>query len=397
MRKVLPINHPDINDLFENSTRVLPDWHIDLTELLYVSKMEKVLVPRGHPNPQKMYTTQELPPQNHPMITTLLEPFLPPDHPENLDEMLRNPADFPLPGFHPNLASFLQLESITEPDVNAEDEQNVKAEDTDYYDSLFTSSLEGVYDVPTFSVFFDHPNIDEDYEIGDPIDHHPSVYYMFEEYLPDGHPNIDVLMARGFVLPSYHPDIRNVVEQRSLATSPASLLSYCIASIVVLVVLIRNAGKLRRRTEEIPPPPMMRIDDSIQCTLSTHTESDNSNKEIVEVEAKFEGTLPRLDHRHNVAIELNHNHRDSDLGPQEDIRENILAYKEKKSTFLRSTWKNAFGRRILKSDISTGEVFNCFLYVLINIVALVMSPSYQYPIGLGSLSAGNTLFLVMTA
>jgi predicted ferric reductase len=51
----------------------------------------------------------------------------------------------------------------------------------------------------------------------------------------------------------------------------------------------------------------------------------------------------------------------------------------------------------MKSDISTGEVVNCLIYVIINVAALLASPSYSYPIGLGSLSAGNTLFLVATA
>ena len=42
MRQLLPANHPNIDELFENSTRVLPDWHIKLTDLLFVSPMEKI-------------------------------------------------------------------------------------------------------------------------------------------------------------------------------------------------------------------------------------------------------------------------------------------------------------------------------------------------------------------
>lgn len=369
--------------------------------------MERVLVPRGHPNPQKMYQTQELPPSNHPMITSLLQPFLPPDHPENLDEMLRNPADFPLPGFHPSLASFLQLEGVVEDETTQSTGTVAEAESTDDHESLFVDSLEEAYDVPTFSVFFDHPVLGEDYDIGDPVDNHPSVYYMFEPYLPKGHPNIDSLMARGFVLPSYHPDIRSVVEQRNLATSPGSLLAYCVASAVILVLLVRNVRKLKRRTEEIPPPPkILSVNQSMQtATHASYVESENDMDDPIIISdgsndtdsVEIVDSLPSLDQRRHHAMEMNRNHHDDNLGPHEDVRRNILAYKEKKNTMLRSKWNKAFGKRVMKSDISTGEVVNCLIYVIINVAALLASPSYSYPIGLGSLSAGNTLFLVATA
>ncbi|KAL7502826.1 hypothetical protein ACHAXN_001326, partial [Cyclotella atomus] len=437
MRKLLPDVHPSIDDLFENSTRVLPEWHIDLTDLLYVSTMERVSVPYGHPNPHEMYLTLEVPPQSHPMITSLLLPYLPPDHPENLDDMLRNPADFPMPNFHPSLARFLLPErtsdgevvqetkptessgvevvhdsepsSTNDDKISSETDSSHDSESTDDYDSLFVSNLEEAYYVPTFSVFFGHPDLTSEYDMGDPVDNHPSVYYMFEDYLPEGHPNIDILMARGFVLPSYHPDIRHVVEQRSLVSSPGSLLSYAVASLVVLIVLVQNIHKLKRRTEEIPPPPkVMGVDQSFQNTLVTNefehenddqlVISDSSNdNDSVEVEHTFDGELPHLDQRRHHAMELNHNHHDDNLGPQENVRGSILAYKEKKTTMVRSKWNKAFGQRVIKSDLSMGEVVNCTLYVLINLAALLASPTYGYSIGLGSLSAGNTFFLVMTA
>jgi hypothetical protein len=399
--------------------------------------MERVSVPYGHPNPHEMYLTLEVPPQSHPMITSLLLPYLPPDHPENLDDMLRNPADFPMPNFHPSLARFLLPErtsdgevvqetkptessgvevvhdsepsSTNDDKISSETDSSHDSESTDDYDSLFVSNLEEAYYVPTFSVFFGHPDLTSEYDMGDPVDNHPSVYYMFEDYLPEGHPNIDILMARGFVLPSYHPDIRHVVEQRSLVSSPGSLLSYAVASLVVLIVLVQNIHKLKRRTEEIPPPPkVMGVDQSFQNTLVTNefehenddqlVISDSSNdNDSVEVEHTFDGELPHLDQRRHHAMELNHNHHDDNLGPQENVRGSILAYKEKKTTMVRSKWNKAFGQRVIKSDLSMGEVVNCTLYVLINLAALLASPTYGYSIGLGSLSAGNTLFLVMTA
>jgi hypothetical protein len=152
MRKLLPGHHPSIDDLFKNGTRVLPEWHIDLTDLLFVSTMEKVSVPYGHPNPHEMYMTLEVPPQSHPMITSLLLPYLPPDHPENLDDMLRNPADFDMPNFHPSLARFLLPESTSDGEVVQETKpteisavevvQDTKPSSTNDVDSTYKPSAQ---------------------------------------------------------------------------------------------------------------------------------------------------------------------------------------------------------------------------------------------------------------
>jgi hypothetical protein len=253
-----------------------------------------------------------------------------------------------------------------------------------------------------FSLFPGHPNLSTDYDMGDPIDNHPSIYFMFEKYLPEGHPNIDELMRTGFVLPSYHPDISSMVEPRELATSPASLLSYSVASIVLLILLVRGIIKLKRRTMTITLPQKVLQNDH-ETTGGSFVDSDAEEAVIiddtdsVEVEPEVDGAAPSLDQRMHHAMELNQNHHDDNLGPQEYIHQNIIAYKEKKNTKLRTNWKSTFGRRIIKSDVSMGEAINCLLYVLINIAALLASPTYNYALGFGSLSAGNTLFLVMTA
>ena len=430
MRKLLPSSHPDIDDLFDNSTRVLPDWHIDLSDLLTSRKMQRVEVPRGHPNPMEMYYTLEPTPKNHPSVISLLQAYLPPDHPENLDEMLKNPADFPLPGFHPNLASFLlpksavqvqeessSQETVSEEAVSGEtskyepagtesgydtgisetDDYSYESASTDDYASLFVDSLESAYYVPTFSVWFGHPNLSTDYDMGDPIDNHPSIYYMFEKYLPEGHPNIDEMMRTGFILPSYHPDIRAAVEPRPLVTSPASLLSYSVAAILLLILLVRSFRKLKSRTMEIPPPPkILENDTSIPATLADSVDSDIDEPVGIH-ESSVEVGVPSLNQRRHHAMELNQNHHDDNLGPQENVHQNIIAYKEKKNTVLRTNWNKAFGRRMVKSDVSMGEAVNCLFYIIINIAALLASPYCSYALGFGSLSAGNTLFLVMTA
>eukprot|EP00804_Cyclotella_cryptica_P026232 CCRYP_009796-RC/>CCRYP_009796-RC protein AED:0.05 eAED:0.05 QI:1240/1/1/1/0.85/0.75/8/145/833 len=411
LRDVFPSGHPDIDELFVNY-KVMPENHPDISRILRIEPMQRIQVPRGHPHPQKMYDMLERTPNNHPSVSSLLGSYLPPDHPENLDEMLRNPADFPLPGFHPNLASFLKLEGTSQgandSSQTSSEESNDESGSSDDYDSTFNSLESAVY-VPTFSAFSGHPNLSTEYDMGDPVDDHPSIYYMFEQYLPEGHPNIDNLMRQGFVLPIYHPDITSVVEPRSLATSPASLLSYCVALVVLIILLFRNAWKLKRRTMEIPPPPKpLQNNQSIGATIGSSDDGDldgpviicdgSNDSDLVEVSQEtFDGAVPSLDHRRHHATELHKKHHDDALGPQENVREIILAYKEKKNTVIRSSWKKAFGRRFVKSDLSIGEAINCLLYILINIAALLASPTYDYAIGLGSLSAGNTLFLVMTA
>ena len=357
--------------------------------------------------------------------------------------MLRDPAQYPLPAFHPSLASFLLPEKISEEQstetqpsdshdrptqdigtnelsgtlettgesITTEPTKNhviTESESSDDYDSLFVDNLEEAYNVPTFPVFFGHPDLYEDYEMGDPIDNHPSVHHMFEPYLPEGHPNIDILMARGFILPSYHPDIRIVVEQRSLATSPASLLSYAIAFGTLLILIIHNVNHLKNRTEKIPPPPQsLTMDQSFEATLGSYesehvnecpiTDADESDHAAIEVEHRFVGVLPSLDRFRHNAEELNQTHHDDSLGQIEEVHGSILAYKEKNTTMFRSQWNRAVNKRVNKSNISTGEMINCLLYLLINLAALFASQSYSYSIGLGSLTAGNTLFLVITA
>ena len=272
--------------------------------------------------------------------------------------------------------------------------------------------------------------------MGDPIDYHPPVQHLFEEYLPDGHPDVDELMRRGFVLPRYHPDISLALDPRSLATSPGALLSYCIASIVLAILLVRCVGKTRRRTTKIARPSLTPVPSSdsddaviirewtmgqhdsieVECRKTAQARSyawafisrlggeDDDNVEVsfneeetVETELKYEGAPPSLDQRRHHIMGLNKNHHDDELGPQENVRRDILAYEEKKSTMLRSNWSKTFGLRFVKSDVSMGEAISCLVYVIINVIALLASPTYSYDLGFGSLAAGNTLFLVMTA
>lgn len=421
----LPIGHSDINDLFTGRPREFPSWHVDVSRILSTEPIQKVEVFLDHPDPHEMFANKERIPRSHPSVTAMLYEYLPPSH-GDIDELLRNPESHPLPVFHPSLNSFLSFDSsinhVTDGTSNAHSSSTSSANGSQLSPSS-TSTANGsqqsssysssVSSLPVFSVFYGHPDLETEYEQGDPVDHHPSIHYMMESYLPDYHPNIDDLLREGFVLPSWHPAISNMVKPRSLATSPASMMSYIIASLFVAMLLLRSARKLKSRTMEMPlvfPGGLEGNSKEISQTYqSSDDESENSiyvepvmtgddnNDDSAEVDNVYEGVLPGLDNRRHQAMELHKKHRDSTLAPKsEHVRESILVYREKKNNELRSRWTKIFGRRA-KSDLSTGEATLCLSYILINVVALLISPTYQLKVGFGSLSAGNTLFLVMTA
>ena len=64
-------------------------------------------VPFNHPNVDENYMNGIPQPDDHPSIEEMLLDYLPPNHPQNLDEMLHNPSDFPQPFGHPSVNSML--------------------------------------------------------------------------------------------------------------------------------------------------------------------------------------------------------------------------------------------------------------------------------------------------
>lgn len=250
--------------------------------------------------------------------------------------------------------------------------------------------------------FSGHPDLKED--IGEPIDDHPSVHQLFEAHLPGSHPNIDDLLEEGYTLPSWHPDISKIVLPRSLLTSPASILGFAVGALLIVIALARAITKWRnsKRTKEIfisnsmarqtsgndddfngreevgideLPGVEIRLTKNTSVETSSSSDRDSDSRESVEPSG--------LDQTRNLAMIRR------DFNPNE---ERILVYKEKTSN-----WKKVFGRRVMKSSHSTGEAIICVFYILINVAALWISPTYAFGVGFGSLSVGNTLFLFMTA
>lgn len=313
----LPRGHPNCDNYFiyqELPVNDLPSVHFD------------------HPDIHDAYLSGERLPEGHPSASGLLQKVLPKGHPD-VDDLFLSPEE--LPSWHPDLSLLLN-----------------------------DNPIEPIY------VFSGHPDLNDD--IGEPVDDHPSVHHLFEQHLPDSHPNIDDLLEEGYTLPSWHPDISTIVIRRSMLISPGSILCLAVTALLILIALTLNATKRRnsKRTEEVV------------ITKNTVGETSSSSDQISDSEedGSIELRLEPMIRRDNY---------DNNLNPQE---ERILVYKEKQAT-----WKKVFGKRIKKTENSIGEAILCLVYILINFAALGVSPTYLLGVGFGSLSAGNVVFTFLTA
>jgi hypothetical protein len=490
---LLPSNHPDIYDLFQQP-RQLPEWHIDISIILNVEELPRgyatVAVFFDHPDVNENYMMGNPQPKDHPSIEWMLVEYLPPNHPPNLDEMMRDPNDYPLPFGHPSLdamvlrvddgpaagdSSTLSTATVLE-DVPEEEEMSI--EDVDAYDVeaeeeglppgsptspvvLDTAMSIGVLptdDIP-FSVFDGHPALVEGMTLR-PFAHHPTVHRLWQSRLPPDydHPNIDDLIEGGFTLPDWHPYIGHMIAPRDAAVSPGSLLCYALSGLFVFALILRNYRHRRNyhRTNEkillgrasraktgdagsgwsdtlsscdgglrdsacevdadvdkvldcsqiersrhevdlvhlssdnssIPPPPPSYPpcddDDGVEVDLQPHPMFSDIDTAI---------SSSRLDRRHHNAMEINRRYRESD---EEPVWPTVMAYQEKKNTRLRHAWIRIFGKRAWRTGSSNGEVAFCLFYLVLNSLAVGLSP-YSLDVGFGSLAAGNIVFLVVSA
>lgn len=193
------------------------------------------------------------------------------------------------------------------------------------------------------------------------------MHHLFEAHLPASHPDIDGLMREGFVLPSWHPDIAGIVRPRSQVTSPGAMLGFAVAAVLLVIVVARSITKWRNSLKM----------QEVTVTKSIANETIVSNDSLSD---SLEGS-----------VEVMRRER-LDVGTYEQ-EDRVLVYKEKKSS-----WKTAFGRRVVGTGShSAGEAALLAAYVLINAGALLASPDYSLGVGFGSLSAGNVLFVFLTA
>ena len=293
--------------------------------------------------------------------------FLDPDS----EDYIRNPDRSLMPRGHPIIDSYFIYKDFPEEDL-----------------------------LPT--VPSNHPDPYEAFLNGDPLPPgHPSISLLLKEILPDGHPDINGLFLEELrELPSWHPEISSFIRPQELATSPGSLLCYTIGALLIIVALVRALTKRKHSTET---RELIISKDMMDETYCVHKDDDTdehssqlcediaqSGVEIVAGEAVIGiETVIDPNHTSTMICRDSHNDMDRNLNTNED---RILVYKEKKSN-----WKTMFGKRVKKTNHSTGEALTYSIYLLINVVALFASPTYGFGAGFGSLSIGNTLFLFLTA
>ena len=250
-----------------------------------------------------------------------------------------------------------------------------------------------------------HPDPQEAFLNGEQLPKgHPSISLQLQGIIPEGHPDVnDLFLEELRELPEWHPEISLLVQPRQKATSPASILCYAVSAILILLALARAVTKWRnsKRMREVivnrDSLDMRSISSndklSMRDTLKSHSSEEEDN---LSQSGGYEVTLASKaipvvgpNQANDHAMILRDLQQDDNLHTNE---ERVLVYKEKKSS-----WKSMFGKRVIKSNHSSGEAINCLLYVFINIIALFASPTYDIGVGFGSLSVGNIFFLFLTA
>ena len=375
---------------------LLPLEHPSLEHFISIEELPNGLpsIPAfsAHPDIDKSLSRHDAMPKSHPSVTALLIEHLPPHHPLDLDEMLRDPQ-LELPLGHPSL-SLMLVQEVTESDVSRS----------------FRKASE-----IKLSVFSSHPDL-AIHKTQKSIKHHPTIDHLFADVLPPFHPNLDELMEEGFTLPSWHPDIAPMVELRDQTLSPGALLCYAFSALFLIAVLVRNTKSwinsmstketlVGKQTNGQSKHSDLHSTSSNEGTLNSTFKSasdhaslfDGCSLDNTSDNSSVTVPLPKLDYRNATAMELNKLHHDENLTSEvEPIRASIISYQEKKNTKLRSTCHSALGRRICGTHLSNGGAIFRLFYVGVNLAALFLSP-YDINVGLGSLAAGNIVFLVTAA
>ena len=197
LRHELPATHPNVDKLLADpSNNPLPDWHPAISMFQRRSDPVGRVVPVsiGHPNVTAMFAAGQGIPAAHPGVHVLLQPWLPATHPGDIDGMLRDPEDYPLPHWHPKLEDLLaRVSSVTSNLVHA-----------------FSSRVQ---------VFYGHPSASASYAQGTAVPStHPRVQPLLQGMLPPVHPNVDEMLRD----PKAHPLPVRTAPARPCRTLPAA-------------------------------------------------------------------------------------------------------------------------------------------------------------------------------
>jgi len=215
---VLSSTHPNLDAVLRDpANNPLPSNHPPLSR--YVSRRQAVVftieVSNFHPNVDDSLAALEPMSDRHPSVHSLMTSVLSASHP-NVDDILRNPISNTLPSWHPRLEQFITRRGGA------------------------TS-----FDLPSVSIAWDHPDIDEAYLSATPMPQkHPSVGGLMRHHLPPNHPDVDELLRAPhlYPLPAWHPRLNAMVKRRSF-WSPGLIFSLILAGLLLLAYALRIAGR----------------------------------------------------------------------------------------------------------------------------------------------------------
>ena len=114
MSSLLPVGHALIDAYLRYpAVHTLPSWHIALDTIIMIAPYPTGLikdVSSAHPDPAAQYTLGVAVPSTHPHVS-FATGVLPANHPD-IDTVLKIPAHFPLPSWHPPLSQFVNIGAL---------------------------------------------------------------------------------------------------------------------------------------------------------------------------------------------------------------------------------------------------------------------------------------------
>eukprot|EP00037_Helgoeca_nana_P028113 m.327828 g.327828 ORF g.327828 m.327828 type:complete len:890 (+) comp27684_c0_seq1:429-3098(+) len=442
----------DDHDSFDGANGLIrrPDWEDDHPNVdpwfIPAATPTNMAVSVGsfHPDVGTTYAAGTAVPSDHPSVHASYTAILPTSHP-NIDTILADPANNPLPWWHPELSQFVSgilpitvalpvtafhpnvdaayaagtpyqinhasvhplLTSFipsTHPNIDVMLQDPASHPLPDWHltlESLLARSTDGST-LPSVSIAYDHPDIDASYRTGKTLpSSHPSIKSLLQDYLPANHPDVDMMMQnpRGYPLPSWHPPLNDMVVRRSF-WSPGII--FAVMGVALLAVAYIGRLWLREsQTSYFTIPQENRV---------SPTEPIGKAAEKVDVESAA-ATSDHL-HIHSARVpsrslsmramdDAHRSHRaEHPMYEFERVQQHIPRSRVAKSvptTQAHALWMRLTATRIRGTSWSTGTMLFCFVYIGLNALALLVATTYSIDRGLGSLAAANTMFLVVPA
>lgn len=391
----IPENHPDIDEMLRDpQSHPLPDWHPALNDfVLKRAPIEfETKVSAYHPDVDLSYKEGTPISSDHPSVQTLFDFVLPASHP-NVDELLRDPSNNPLPDWHPPLGRYV----VRGPNP------------------LGDGSWDKV------SIFFGHPDVEKLYQEGEELpDGHPSVHKMVEDILPARHPDVDVILQspRDYPLPDWHPPLNSMFVYQSF-WSPGLIFALILAAALAITCLFRLVNKVKAHcfrahstnteNKDDDNLPNCGNKDGFDDSFNIKEETTRTNNQlhpalVYDITPNESNRLPHRRWQMHKMAKLNVSHRSeypsyeyehvgSDV-PQTQVSADI---QEKTAGVFWTIWRRVTGTRIPRTQWTTGNLLFCGGYILANVAALFSRPGYGVDRGLGSLAAANVIFVVVPA